>query len=275
MKNILHNLYCRCFPDYPTTAEIFYDLLDPQTAHTVYAYEGGEVIGYSMLRDNCIKLLIVEPEHRGKGHGSALLKQSEDYIKNAGHSEIILGGTGDRMFQGVPCDTDNNAVEFFKKRGYYAEWTSFNMTLPLEKFDISKLDITPPNGITFRFATAEDKPQLLKAVEDADDGWLELFEELEAPVMLAVEGHEIMGFQIVSTDDFRFTYNDCIIGCVGVVQKARNRGIGLAMVVEGVDWLKKQGCKSIELLYTYDELVKWYGKIGFIVNSKQWMGEKQ
>jgi len=44
------------------------------------------------------------------------------------------------------------------------------------------------------------------------------------------------------------------------------------MVIQGAQWLKNQGCYSIELRYV--ELVDLYKKIGFVPIAHQWMGKK-
>ena len=62
------------------------------------------------------------------------------------------------------------------------------------------------------------------------------------------------------------------ISCVGVVKEAREQGIGMQMVLEGIKWLQRQGSGSVELLYV--ALVDWYRKLGFQVNQRQWMGQK-
>lgn len=182
------------------------------------------------------------------------------------------------ILQGIPVDENNIAVDFFKKRGYYAEWESTNMCLSLVNFDKNALTIPPtPETIDFRFtdySDETDKSALLKAVRDAETNWVNIFETCVDPVMLAMLGGKIIGFQILSPNGGRFLPNENVgcIGCVGVIHETRKKGIGLRMVAEGADWLKRNGCLSIELRYV--ELVEWYKKIGFYTTGKQWMGEK-
>jgi len=280
MFSDIYGLYNKCFPAYEMTEEGFNDWLCPEKAHIIRAFNNEKLAGFSMLHGNSIVLLCVDEKERGKGLGSKLLKESEEHIKSTGAEKIILGHGAYYVFQGVPAENPAS-VSFFEKRGYSAEWTSVNMGIRLADFDASVLNIPPkPDSVTFRFAEDADKPELLKAVEDADSdysgsNWVRIFKDCEAPVMLAVQNNEIMGFQILDTDGTRFSMAGekvAAIGCVGVIHKARELGIGRRMVVEGMEWLREQGSTFVELLYV--EIVDWYKKLGFYVTGEQWMGEK-
>jgi len=275
MFSDIYGLYNKCFHAYKMTEEGFSDWLCPEKAHIIRVNADERLAGFSMLHGNSIVLLCVDEKERGKGFGSRLLEESEEHIKITGADKIILGRGAYYVFQGVPAENPA-VIDFFQKRGYSAEWTSVNMGIRLADFDINALNIPPkPDSVTFRFAEEADKPELLKAVEDADSNWVSIFKNCEAPVMLAVQNNEIIGFQILDTDGTRFSSADkrvAAIGCVGVIHKARELGIGRRMVVEGMEWLRGQGCTFVELLYV--EIVDWYKKLGFYVTGKQWMGEK-
>jgi len=274
MKN-LFELYSKCLPAYQMRENDWHSLQKPGFAEIKYAYDGEMLAGFSLIHGNTIALLCVNPQLQKRGFGSRLLEESEKFIKQSGANKIILGRGRHYILQGVPSDNPA-AVSFFKKRGYEAEWASVNMTIQLEDFDINKLEIPPlPKDISFRFAEEADKSALLAAVEDADSSWVHVFEDCADPVMLAVRGNEIIGFQILAADGARFNTSGnrigCI-GCVGVINRARELGVGRRMVAGGMQWLKEQGCSSIELRYV--AIADWYGKLGFLVEREQWMGEK-
>jgi GNAT superfamily N-acetyltransferase len=115
---------------------------------------------------------------------------------------------------------------------------------------------------------------LLLAVDNAEPGWHGIFETCTDPVLLAIDSgtDRITGFEILSKDVGRFLKGAGCIGCVGVIQSARDKGIGRRMVAKGIDWLKSQRSPCIELRYV--ELVDWYKVLGFQVVGWQWMGEK-
>lgn len=272
----LYEIYCEAMPRYPLTFSRFDDMISKDGSHLFTAENADKVIGFCVVSGNNIVLLCVKKEYRHSNYGKHLLIMAEGFI-SANYDEVILGGDG--LLQGVPCDNDEeSSVPFFEKRGYDAEWTSVNMGLTLNEKSVSKLKETPrPDGITYRFADDNDREKLLAAVKDAQEDWLPIFEEnKDAPVLLAVCGDEIAGFEMVEEyGGMFFSDNEkhSMIGCVGVTHKYRRRGIGLAMTAEGSLSLYEKNCKDIQLLYV--ERVAWYNKLGYEVTSRQWMGRKK
>lgn len=272
----IYDLYIRCFPEYPVKKELFMSLLEPEKAVIFTEYDGEKLTGFSMIHSNSIALLCVDDIRRRKGIGGKLLAKSEEYIQNTNAEKIILGRGSRYLLQGVP-DDKYSSVDFFRKRGYTAGWTSVNMSLPLADFNAEKPDIPPcPDYVNFRFTTEADLSALLIAVSDAKPDWLDIFKTCADPVFIAEYEGKILGFEILSPDGGRFVSGKekagCV-GCVGVINEAREKGIGRQMVVRGIEWLKGRGCTSIELRYVH--LVDWYKKIGFEVIRHQWMGEKK
>ena len=272
----LYDIYCEAMPRYPLTYERFRDILHRDNSQIFTAENSKTIIGFCVVNDNSVVILCVKKEYRHCGYGRHLLIMAEGFI-SVNYNEIVLGGGG--LFQGVPCDEDEeSSVPFFEKRGYTAGFTSVNMGLELDDKSAAMLKRTPrPDGITYRFATDSDREKLLAAVKDAQADWLPIFEEnKDAPVLLAVCGDEIAGFEMVEEDGGMFFADNekhGMIGCVGVTHKYRRRGIGLAMTAEGSLSLYERDCKDIQLLYV--ERVAWYNKLGYEVTSRQWMGRKK
>lgn len=268
-----YDLYMKCFPEYPTTPENFNSLLRPDLAHIAEQREDGKLTGYALAHKGSVAMLCVEEAYRGQGIGSQLLEESEQYLRSLGSDKVTLGSGEHYLLQGVP---EGPAVSFFEKRGYTANWSSINMELSLADFDLDRLGIPPvPEGLRYRFEEQSDLPAVLAAVQAAESGWTGIFSDCSDPILLAELDGEIAGFEILSTDGGYFVrpgQQIGSVGCVGVVPAKRERGIGMAMVAEGVHWLKTQGCTQIELRYTW--LESWYGKLGFRTVSRQWMGEK-
>lgn len=272
--NEYYELYMRCFSDYPTAPETFSRQLRPDLGHIVERREDGELAGFAIVHEGSIPVLCVGEKYRGRGTGSALLEESEEYLRSTGIGRVSIGRGPHYILQGVP---EGPAVDFFKRRGYSAEWTSINMELSLAGFDTGRPDIPPaPDGLEYRFAESSDLPALLEAVKAAEPGWPGIFEDCSDPILLAELDGKIAGFEILCSDGGYFTrpgQRVGSIGCVGVVPDMRERGIGLDMVARGCSWLKGRGCTQIELRYTW--LESWYGRLGFKTVSRQWMGEKE
>lgn len=274
MTDQLFDLFNRCFPEYRTTRGLFEELLRPQEAHVIAEYAQGQLAGYAMVHGGSVPVLCVEENHRRQGIGSRLLAATEGYVRGLGEEKLTLGCGPHYLLQGVP-DVDDN-VSFFEKRGYTANWTSVNMELGLDGFDRDSLSIPPaPAGLEYRFAEESDRAALLDAVEAAEEGWVDVFVNCVDPVFLAILDGKIAGFEVLASNGGRFLrpgQQVGCVGCVGVVPEQRERGIGMAMVAEGIQWLKDQGCTMIELRYV--ELERWYRKLGFQTVAWQWMGEK-
>lgn len=272
----LYEIYCEAMPRYPLAYERFRDILHRDNSQIFTAESSETIIGFIVVNGNSVVILCVKKEYRHSGYGKHLLIMAEGFI-SANYDEVILGGGG--LFQGVPCDEgEESSVPFFEKRGYNADFTSVNMGLTLNEKSVQKLkEIPRPDGVTYRFATDSDREKLLVAVKDAQADWLPIFKEnKDAPVLLAVCGDEIAGFEMVEEyGGMFFSDNEKhgMIGCVGVTHKYRRRGIGLAMTAEGSLSLYERNCKDIQLLYV--ERVAWYNKLGYEVTSRQWMGRKK
>lgn len=272
--NEYHQLYMSCFPDYPTTPETFRSVLRPDLARIVERRHNGRLLGFALVHPGSIPVLCVDAACRGQGVGSAILAESERLLQALGSTEITIGCGPHYLLQGVP---HGPAVDFFRKRGYTAGWTSINMELDLGGFDPGTLHIPPPPPeLRFRFAEASDRAAVLRAVEAADSKWVGIFEACAEPILLAELGGRAAGFEILDPEGGYFVSPGervGSIGCVGVVPDMRQRGIGLAIVAEGARWLKEHKADKVELRYTW--LEDWYGRLGFRTVSRQWMGEKK
>ena len=68
-----------------------------------------EIIGYSVVKDNLIDLMMIDPNHQRKGWGSILLKNNEEELFKS-HSKIRLESFADNC----------QAVNFYLKNGWEA-----------------------------------------------------------------------------------------------------------------------------------------------------------
>lgn len=272
--NKLYSLYTHSFPDYPVSEETFTEIT--AGAHVITRHDGDTLTGFAVVRDNSISILCVHEDYRRRGIGSSLLEEAESHIKQNGGTKITLGQGSRYIFQGVP-EENPGTVDFFKHHGYTADWSSVNMRLDLREFDPAKLTIHQcPTDVSFRYAEDGDTDELLKAVSEVNKNWVKYFLRGSDPVLLAVRGGRIIGFEFVSAKDVRFEFageKSGSVGCVGVVPSARRHGIGLQMVAQGLARLKEDGCTSSELLYV--ALVDWYSQLGFKTMHTQWMGRKE
>ena len=271
----MYSIYKESFPKYPVSREAFHYSLKPDYAQLFRKYDKEKLIGYCIVKGGSVTMLCVSPRYRNRGIGSQLLSQAENWIAKQNISHVTLGrGCGDYLLQGVP-EENEGAVDFFKKHGYTADFTSVNMKLKMGDYCPQRLNIPQCGEATFRVAAANELPAVREAVSKVAEDWVCYFGEDGEDCLVAEKDGEIVGFELLSADGglFKKPHEKLgSIGCVGVIPEARKQGVGLRMVMAGADMLKKQGCTGIELRYV--ELVDWYGKLGFTADKRMWMGEK-
>lgn len=147
MLEELYKIFKECFPTTLISKEEFEKKLDFNDSEIIKEYdENNNLIGYSIIRENCISLMCVKPEFQKKGHGTKLLMESEKKIKNAGFKEILLGYKSDStsLYMGVPILNNQNHA-FFTKHQYDSDFTSYDVNIPNDvPLEISNTDETSP-----------------------------------------------------------------------------------------------------------------------------------
>lgn len=243
-----------------------------------FAYQHNKLVGYVIVDINSILLLCVSPFYQGKGIGTLLLGNAEEYLYKKGSDKVVLGcGTGKYLCQGVPFKGEINAYGFFKKHGYKASWSSIDMILKLSDFFVDKLDIPKVNGsLTFRYTTDMDMKLLLEAVNSVNPSWCRYFGDTKEAVLIAEYEGELAGFVLLSDIKMPFSENFTGtvggIGCLGVIPNKRNKGIGMQLAAKATEALKERSLDYSYLGYTW--LEEWYSKLGYKPYARFWMGEK-
>lgn len=273
----IYTIYSECFPENKVTKEVFLERLNIDNKDLLLQEEDGKTIGFSLLEDNVILMLCVTPSHRGKGYGSKLLIESEQRIKAAGFSQVILGAGQDYLYPGIPFSKNQQEIIFFDQRGYGSDWNSADLLIDFKHTDKNKLlNQKHPNTVTFRYALPKDEEKLLKAVIAVDPSWAYYIQGSEDSAYLAIENEQIIGFALVSEGDHPYSDREGRsvggVGCVGIVPEARSRGAGLALVAKSTLELEKMGCDLAFIGYTH--LKEWYSKLGYEVIAEYWMGTK-
>lgn len=198
-----YELYLRCFPEFPVTYRTFLQTLRPERGQIFAQWDRGALAGYALAHGSSMAMLCVEESHRRQGMGNWLMAQAEAAACRQSEPRMSLGQGAHYLFQGVP---EGPAVDFFRERGYRAQWSSVNMSLSLGGFSLEKLDIPPgPEGLSYRFAEAGDREALLAAVKEAKSTWTSIFETCQDPVLLAVLEGEIAGFLILDPEGGHFS----------------------------------------------------------------------
>lgn len=137
MNEVLYNIFRQSFQDSNVSYEEFLSKLDFNDSHVFKYFDRntGKIIGYSVVRENCISLICVLPQYQKQGIGTHLLKKSEDFIKANGYNEIFLGYKGEKtsLFKGVPISNENYL--FFNQNNYDNDFTVCDYEIKLDSYD--------------------------------------------------------------------------------------------------------------------------------------------
>lgn len=256
-----------------------------------------QLIGVSVLRGNTIYLLCVDKEYRNRGIGTELLKKSEEIIRAAGYNEVIIGVGDDYLTPGVPTSKryvpaenerlwnglDATASDFFEHRGYVHSWdcNCFDMMFPLSEFEQVEHSIDDTiDGITYRWATIEDLPEISACTNEASEDFTRWYQDPSmysgegcSRVLVATCGDRVAGTLIVDIGIEREGVGS--VGCTAVRPGFRGKHIAVNMVTLGTKYLKERGMKDAFLSYTYTGLDHLYGYAGYKICVYYMMARKK
>ena len=105
-----------------------------------------------------------------------------------------------------------------------------------------------------------DISRLKKAVNEVDEDWVQYFGEWSRG-FCAFDKDEVVAFCILSDLGMQDNLKIGGPGCVGTIQKYREKGIGLEMVRRATVLLKKEKYDISWIHYTHIE--NWYKKLGY------------
>ena len=135
--------------------------------------------------------------------------------------------------------------------------------LRLCDFDAGKYEKEHSASVSFCYYEGSLE-NLLKAVEDVENGWLDIYKQPQR-VYCALGDGEIASFCIIEDMGMHEFEGEKVHvggpGCVGTVPKYRNRGIGLTMVKYATQILKDEGFDISYIHYT--GVGSWYEKLGY------------
>ncbi|MDR1692939.1 MAG: GNAT family N-acetyltransferase, partial [Oscillospiraceae bacterium] len=120
MPDEIYTLFREVLPEVVRSEETVREILG-NPGNRVFAHrEDGTLAGVSVVGGNTIFLLCVGEPYRNRGIGSALLIESERFIKANGYDSVVIGAGSDYITPGVPMN--RGAHLFFQKRGYRHSW---------------------------------------------------------------------------------------------------------------------------------------------------------
>jgi predicted N-acetyltransferase YhbS len=223
-----------------------------------------------------VSLLAVAPAFQRRGIGRVLLGEAEGLLRGDGARRVVLGGSFHHFMPGVPDWPA--ALAFFRSRGYEASKDVYDVRRVLAPADPlpggqDALEGTP--AARFRPFRPGEAAQLLVFLARAFPGrwrrdvaqFLSSGGEIGDVMGLFIDGQP-QGFAWLhppgSLGALRWAgFEPAIaaLGPIGVSAQWQGRGLGLALLGEGLRALVGRGARDVVIDWT--DLLDFYGKLGF------------
>lgn len=299
--NEIIQMFRKYFPYIDREEKTIKEILSDKNTHFIERRdENNNLIAVSVINENAIIFFCVDEKHRSKGFGSELLKESENFIKNNGYKNIVIGAGFNYIMPGVPTskkyydsvneclvkEVDNTASNFFEKRGYSHSWdcNCFDMKMQLSDFNLFENTINDTiKNVKYRWAKISDMEEIVECADDACQYQETKFskyyknenfykETNSQRVLVAEKDNKIIGCIIVSVEVEGKDLGN--VGCTCVRFSETHQGIGSNLVILGTQYLHNIGLKNASLGYTYSGLDKMYGNAGYKISCYYMMATK-
>ena len=224
--------------DAPTEGELAGALFAPdQPAQVRGDPDVGIVASTTWGEHGFVRLLVVDPDHRGHGHGRALLDAAEADLREQGVGSVTVGADAPYyLFPGVET-TELAMLCLLERRKYWRTEANFNMDVDL--------DTIPPDEGGASPATAGDRDEV--------DRWMAQHWEMWRPEVLRALDK---GTLLLSRDDegiSAFCAYDVnrrgLLGPVAVRPALMGRGAGRAALVAALHRMRADGQRRIEVAW--------------------------
>jgi len=248
-----------------------------EDAHALVAERDGAVVGFAAAHahedSGQLTALMVRPDFQRKGIGTALSRASLEWMGKKGARQARFGsGAGPYLWPGVPSEL-KPALRFFRKRGWKHAERLADLVMDVSSYRAPRWAMERANaaGVKMAPATAKDGPAILAFEKLHFEDWYRSFKEAVSEkrfdeILLArMPDGELAGTLLFPPKDRDFTWEPVLgsvggFGCVGVAEKFREMGIGMAMCARSMELLREAGTKTIYVAWVY--LIDWYGKLG-------------
>lgn len=281
MLDKLMRLYAACFPNIVREEKTVEKVLSFPENHVITKENDGELIAASVINKNVVLMLCVLPEHRIHGIGSALLAETEAYIRANGYDEIRFCNGPGYIAPGVP--QYEGVWDFFTNRGYTHDWGDcecVDMSMPLKDFTHKEHSVGDTvNGYLYRWAVKDDIPAIADCVDTAEADFTKYYRnealytgESSQRVLIALDGDLVCGALIVSAETEQAGLGS--VGCTATRADRQGKGIATTLVKLGTKYLYDLGLPTAFLGYTYTDIIRMYARAGYAVCMKYMMAVK-
>ncbi len=244
----------RGVPDFPSVEELDGALFNPEQPAVV---RGDPAVGVVATVESDhgahLRLLVVDPDARGRGHGHALLRVAHADARAGGHAAITTGADGPFfLWPGVPS-TDTALLCLLERHHYTRVEVNFDMTIDLTTITDDPGGHTP--------AVPADRDEIATFMATHWPNWkAEVLRALEKGNLVIARDHEgISAFCAFEVNRAGF------LGPVASRPDLIGRGAGTPALVGALRELRARGRSSIEV--TWVGPIVPYARLGGRVSS--------
>ena len=244
----------RGIPDFPSVDELDGALFEPEQPAVVRGDPSVGVVATVQADDSGhLRLLVVDPESRGRGYGHALLRAAHSDARARGNTSITTGADAPFfLWPGVPS-TDTALLCLLERHHYTRVDVNFDMTIDLATIADDRGGHMP--------ATSADRDEIATFTATHWPNW-------RAEVLRALD----KGNLVIARDDegisafCAFEVNrEGFLGPVAVRPDLIGRGAGTPALLGALHELRARGRSSIEVVWVGP--IVPYARLGGRVSS--------
>jgi len=246
-------------------------------AHALVAEREGALVGFAAAHahedSGQLAALMVRPDFQRKGIGTALARAAMEWMGKQGVRHARFGsGAGPYFWPGVPSEL-KPALRFFRTRGWKHAERLADLVMDISAYRAPRwaTERSRAAGVKMVPAIPKDGPAILAFEKLHFDEWYRIFKEtvtekrFDEILLARMPDGELAGTLLFPSKDRDCAWEPVLgsvggFGCVGVAEKFREKGIGMAMCAHSMELLREAGTKTIYVAWVY--LIDWYGKLG-------------
>lgn len=274
-------LWERALPTWPIPRD---RLLAATTAGHVVE-DRGRLLGAIARQPTGIGYLMVDPEMRRRGIGTALHDATVADLVRQGLGRAVLGWGGrPYIWPGIPRDLAG-AERFFASRGWIMGHVSADLTQDVASYTAPKdmLDRAGAAGVRFALCGPGDAADVVAYEEREHPNWTPFFQDIvrtdPASILIARDGQGAVVAALLMEMPPRYTCrwstmlgtDAAEIGCVGVAAHRNAEGIGTALMALATERVRDAGASVAYLSWTVRS--SFYGRLGYRVWREYQMSE--
>jgi mycothiol synthase len=194
-----------------------------------------DMSGVAVACGKHLRLLAVDPAHRRRGIGTALLRDAES------RGAVVVGAEPGNYFTPGVVDSDRGSLAFFGKRGYAETATTQNLIAD--------------SGAQAILPVRTDRREETLAFIEHHFGRIWRFEASHADTIFHITiDDEIAGFATHEANNRGLGF----FGPTGVSERHRGRGLGKQLLLASLSDLKRRGFTKVVIPWT--DAIEFYRK---------------